>query len=91
MHAKSFQSCLTLCDPTDCSPPGSPSTGFSRQEYWSGFPFPSPGDLPDSRINPASLICLLHWQAGSFTTSATDVTNLYGKMDTQAYLESKAS
>ena len=27
-----------------------PSMGFSRQEYWSGFPFPSPGDLPDPRI-----------------------------------------
>ena len=26
------------------------SMGFSRQEYWSGFPFPSPGDLPDPRI-----------------------------------------
>ena len=30
------------------------SMGFSRQEYWSGLPFPSPGDLPDSRIKPAS-------------------------------------
>jgi len=28
--------------------------GFSRQEYWSGLPFPSPGDLPDSRIEPRS-------------------------------------
>ena len=27
-----------------------PSMGFSRQEYWSGLPFPSPGDLPDSGI-----------------------------------------
>ena len=27
---------------------------FSRQEYWSGLPFPSPGDLPDSRIEPVS-------------------------------------
>ena len=26
--------------------------GFSRQEYWSGWPFPSPGDLPDSGIEP---------------------------------------
>ena len=40
--AKSLQSCLTLCDPMDCSPPGSPSLGFSRQEHWSGLPFPSP-------------------------------------------------
>ena len=40
--AKSLQSYLILCDPIDGSPPGSPSLGFSRQEHWSGFPFPSP-------------------------------------------------
>ena len=40
--AKSLQSCLTLCDPIDGSPPGPPSLGFSRQEHWSGLPFPSP-------------------------------------------------
>ena len=40
--AKSRQSCLTLCDPIDGSPPGTPDLGFSRQEYWSGLPFPSP-------------------------------------------------
>ena len=28
---------------------------FSRQEYWSGLPFPSPGDLPDPGIEPGSL------------------------------------
>ena len=39
--AKSLQSCPTLCDPIDGSPPGSPSLGFSRQEHWSGLPFPS--------------------------------------------------
>ena len=128
MNAKSFQSCLTLCDPMDCSsqapvhgilqarlschallqgifptqglnlhllcllhwqvgslplaPPGKPSmrasevkslscvqlfatpwtvayqvslsTEFSRQEYWSGLPFPFPGDLPDPGIEPES-------------------------------------
>ena len=31
-----------------------PSMGFSRQEYWSGFPFPSPGDLPNPGIEPGS-------------------------------------
>ena len=31
-----------------------PSMGFSRQEYWSGLPFPSPGDLPDPGIKPGS-------------------------------------
>ena len=40
--AKSLQSCPTLCDPIDSSPPGFPVPGFSRQEHWSGLPFPSP-------------------------------------------------
>ena len=31
-----------------------PSMGFSSQEYWSGLPFPSPGDLPEPRIEPGS-------------------------------------
>ena len=31
-----------------------PSMGFSRQEYWSGLPFPSPGDLPDPETEPGS-------------------------------------
>ena len=31
-----------------------PSIGFSRQEYWSGLPFPSPGDLPNPGIEPGS-------------------------------------
>ena len=39
--AKSLQLCPTLCDPIDCSLPGF-SMGFSRQEHWSGLPFPSP-------------------------------------------------
>ena len=37
----------------DCQAPL--STGFSRQEYWSGLPFPPPGNLPDPGIKPASL------------------------------------
>ena len=40
--AKSLQSCPTLCDPIDGSPPGSPVPGFSRQEHGSGLPFPYP-------------------------------------------------
>ena len=44
------QSCPTLCKPLDCSP----STEFSKQEYWSGLPFPSPGDLPNWGIKPRS-------------------------------------
>ena len=37
------------------------SLGLPRQEYWSGWPSSTPGDLPDPRIEPA----LLHWQADS--------------------------
>ena len=40
--AKSLQSCLTLCTLIDVSSPALPSLGFSRQEHWSGLPFPSP-------------------------------------------------
>ena len=39
--AKSHQLCPTLCDPIDGSPQAS-VLGFSRQEHWSGLPFPSP-------------------------------------------------
>ena len=38
----------------DCSQPGSSVHGFSRQEYWSGLPFPSAGDLPNPAIKPKS-------------------------------------
>ena len=41
------QLCLTLCDPWIAIGQAPPSMGFSRQEYWSGLPFLSPGDLPD--------------------------------------------
>ena len=40
--AKLLQSCLILCVPIDGSLPAPPSLEFSRQEYWSGLPFPSP-------------------------------------------------
>ena len=47
-----------------------PSMGFSRQEYWSGLPLPSPGDLPDPGIKPASLLSLA-LASKFFTTSTT--------------------
>ena len=48
------QSCPTLCDLWTVAHQAPPSMGFSRQEYWSGLPFPSPGDLPDPGIEPSS-------------------------------------
>ena len=48
------------------------SMGFSRQEYWNGFPFPSPGDLPNPGIEAVSLTSPALTLAGRFfTTSAT--------------------
>ena len=46
------------------------STGFSRKEYWSGLPFPPPGDLPEPGIEPTSLM-FPSLACGFFTTSAT--------------------
>ena len=48
VKVKVTQSCLTLCDPMDYTVPG-----ILRPEYWSGYPFPSPGDL----LNPGLLHC----------------------------------
>ena len=45
------------------------SVGFSRQEYWSGLPFTSPGDLPDPVIEPMSLTSPA--LAGGFITTST--------------------
>ena len=45
---KVAQSCLILCSPVDCSLPAPLSMEFSRPEYWSGQPFPSLGDHPNS-------------------------------------------
>ena len=48
-HDQLLESCLTLCDLMDPL-----SIGFSRQEYWSGLPWPPLGDLPHPGIEPMS-------------------------------------
>ena len=48
------QLCSALCNPLNCSLPGTSVHGFFRHEYWSGLLFPSPGDLPDAGIKPGS-------------------------------------
>ena len=45
---------MTLATPWTVACQALLSMGFSRQEYWSGLPFPSPGDLPDPGIEPGS-------------------------------------
>ena len=57
-HVQLFAAPLTIA----CQVPL--SQGFFRQEYWSEWPCPPPGDLPNPGIKPTS-VCLLHWQAGS--------------------------
>ena len=59
-------SVASLCHPLNCQSPLSISMGSTRQEYWSGLPCPSPGDLPDRGIE---LAFLQHWQAGSLPLS----------------------
>ena len=69
------QSCLILCDPMDCSPPGSSIEGILRREYWSGLPFPSPGDwtrvsstagrLPSEPPGKLVIYALYYVEAGS--------------------------
>ena len=57
MRAKRLQPCLTLCDPMDCSPPGSSVHGDSPgKTAGEGRHDPPPGDLPDPGMEPASLM-----------------------------------
>ena len=55
----------------ECNLPGSSSIGFSRQEYWSGLPFPTPGDLPNPGIEPASPVSPA-LAGGFFTTEVPE-------------------
>ena len=72
IHRLCAQSHLTLCSPMDWSPTPL-SMGFPRKEYWSGLPFPAPGDLPDPGIkltsleSPALAGRFFTWEARSLT------------------------
>ena len=58
--------CPTLCDPMNCTSPGSSVPGVSQARYWSGLLFPSPRDLPDPGIGPMSPVL-----AGGLFTAKT--------------------
>ena len=64
-RVQSAQSCLTLCDPRTVARQAALSMEFSGQEYWSGLPFPTPGDLPDPGIELESPA----WKADSLPLS----------------------
>ena len=51
---KTLSRVLLFATPWTVAHQAPPSMGFSRQEYWSGVPFPSPGDLPNPGIEPKS-------------------------------------
>ena len=72
------QSCPTLCDPIDCSLPGSSVHGILQARIWSGLPFLSPGDLPDPEIEP--------W---SPTLQADSLPSESGKPTCMRYLDSQ--
>ena len=65
------QSCLTFCDLMDYSCQAPLFIQFSRQEYWSGWPFPSPGDLPHPEIELRSPT----FQADSLASELNSYTN----------------
>ena len=53
-EVKSLSSVWLFVTPWTVAYQATPSMGFSKQEYWSGLPFPSSGDLPDPGIEPMS-------------------------------------
>ena len=69
MHAKSFHSCPTLCNPMDCSPPGSSVHGILQARILEWVARPSSGDLPDPRTELLSLMSSA-LTGRFFTTSA---------------------
>ena len=54
LHVKSLSRVRLFATPWTVAHQAPPSMGFSRQEYWSGLPFPSPGDFPNPGIEPRS-------------------------------------
>ena len=66
--AKSLQSCPTLCNPMDCTLPG--SSGVLQIRILDRLPCPPPGDLPNPGIKPTSFMSPA-WQAGSLPLAST--------------------
>ena len=60
------QSCPILCDPWTVARQAPLSMGLPREEYWSGLPFPTPGDLPDPGIEPVSPVSSASSELPSF-------------------------
>ena len=65
LHPKSLQSCPTLCNPMDCSPPGSSVHGILQARILEWVAMPSSRDSSQPRDQTQVSYLLLHWQAGS--------------------------
>ena len=78
VKVKSLSRVQLFATPWTVAYQASPFMRFSRQEYWSGLPFPSPGDIPDPGIKPASLSSPA-LAGGFFTTGATWETQILNK------------
>ena len=66
IRAELLQSCPTLCNSVDHSPPGSSVHGILQARILEWVPFPPPGVFP-AQGSSRGLLCLLHWQAGSLS------------------------
>ena len=75
MKVKSLSRVRLFETPWTVAYQASPSTGFSRKEYWSGLPFPSPGDVPDSGLELMSPVL-----AGGFFTAEPPGNSQFFKM-----------
>ena len=74
------QLCPILCDSWTGAHQTPLSMGFSRQEYWSGLPFPPPGDLPNPGIKSGCLLHLLHYRRIVYPLSHERNGNIYFKL-----------
>ena len=88
VHVQSLQSCQTLCDSMDCSPPGSSVQGILQARRLEGLPFPSPRDLPNLEIKLVSdfVSCIAggfftHWATWEalYSITLTKMRNSFGK------------
>ena len=75
MSVKSLGRVRLFATPWTVAYQAPPSMGFSRQQYWSGLPFPSPGDLPDPGIEPGSPAL----QADALTSEPLGKPNKFNK------------
>ena len=81
---KSLQSCLTLCDPMDCSPPGSSVHGILQARILEWVAMPPPGGLPNPGIEPVSLTSPA--SAGGFFTPSTTWEALHHNDDIKFHI-----